>query len=424
MPDTPIFFMTTNLLVNLLERGLIKKKYKKTNSAFWQKKETCERIGGGAIWISPNNTHAMIIYYDLLTPIYAEIHDTADGTKIENALNQLSQHAENGVNLINQSKPDALAPDVIEYNPADVKILLHPHRRIKSCWLSKNLEDFTPDAKRRCFKVVVPEGVPEGVPIHYQFISHSALMHISFLRAEDPEGNVIAGGANAIDITDNNTEKYQTSFDLSLAPGIYYYEIYGYDFDGGFSVIMYDDCTNETERPHMYDDDDFDAFGNKNPDLPQKVDFFNPRNIITSDESDNFTPAEITTMLTNGSLQYSDTQTNQQYINNFNWVDIELAAPAQIKRVVLAGNERLRWCFLPSDNVLLQGRNDPGKYLTGWETITSLNDNIAPYSYPNWILDQTINYELFDQEYQYYRIWIVDCKRRSMILLTEVDVYI
>ncbi|MBF0227993.1 MAG: hypothetical protein HQK63_00105 [Desulfamplus sp.] len=58
---------------------------------------------------------------------------------------------------------------------------------------------------------------------------------------------------------------YQTSFDLTLLPGEYLLEVDGYGQTALFSVIAYDNCTNETERPFMYDENNIDAFGNVKP---------------------------------------------------------------------------------------------------------------------------------------------------------------
>ncbi len=382
--------------INTLEKGLQKKKYTQSPHAIWLQGTSWEYIGGNTVWTSPDNNHAVIIYHDPVHPIYG---NTTDSAEIQGAITAQSANDGSIMAEMTRSKPEISETVSIQVPPG--KIFEFPREQwIKQVWLDANPALFVPERWTRQWKVTLTEQK------HCQFISQSPIDHVTFLRKDTPDGLVVAGGEPSFFNT--------TSFDLTLEPGIYYYEAFSYNLKGAFDVFLTETCTNDPERPWMFDDDGMDAFGHVKPQPPQKIDLTDPAICTISADIVNCTYE--TNVITNSHIN--------RYVNNqlegiyyFSGVEIEFPIPRRIRQIKIAGFPQLRDRIMEG-TVVLQGKNEVSE---PWSQITVLDDYLTPPDYANWILNHSVAYEE-TMELLFYRIFLGEQGRR-LDIITEIELY-
>ncbi|SLM27827.1 hypothetical protein MTBBW1_1140017 [Desulfamplus magnetovallimortis] len=282
------------------------------------------------------------------------------------------------------------------------------NRQFYGHWNKENLAATPPEPEKwkRYYQITVT------TPKHYQFICESLTGdgHISFLHITSSSGSIIGGGEPSQ--TDQTTGKERTSFDLTLLPGIYCLELYSYNLPGTFAAIVLDDCTNEPERPFMYDDDGFDAFGNEKPRPLEKI-TLGPGQL---DCDADYYGAEDPNVLRDGSIDYRNVFNHIRYITNFTWVSVNLMTPTKIKKLCVAGGNSSLTSAFNNNNTILEGRNNNND---AWSQICFLNGGMTPVAYPDWIL--TFAIPAPQPDFQYYRIRFE--YRRSDRFITEIELY-
>ena len=392
-----MYTTTTPTMIKMIEIGLRKKHYTPhDNAQKWHRNGEIgqEIYGGGTVWLPPENskteTNAIAIYYDIDNPCIAIVPEAdleaviAEMNATLDTINGMIAHA---VDTVSSAKSNAAPMVTFDFDPANAHPILTIDAMVKSYWAWGNDTATPPEPHclRRFFSLVVPETA------HYQIISVSSEEHIAFLHADHRlESPVIAGGEPSIAIPGDPEEKKRTSFDLTLAPGHYLYEIYAYNFTGQFSIKTKDDCTTEPERPFMFDDDGVDAFGYAPPQAVDMSDIY-----LMSDGYRSITA------LKDGQLQ----ALNSAYLQNF--TEIEFyggSALPRLQRLKFAGNTALREIFEKGE-ATLEGYN------AGYQQIMTLNQTVEPlginsgYIDPaDWIIDTAFNPPLTG--YSKYRIKI------------------
>ncbi len=407
------FIPVSPTFINILEKGLKKKKYTQFPHTIWLQGASWENIGGSTIWTSPKNDHGIIIHHDPVNPICGT---TTDPIEIQGAMDVQSNNDDAIMAAITQNKPEI--SEAVSFPVSPGRILEFPREQwIKQVWLDDNPGLFVPEQWRRRWKITLTE------PKHCQFISKAAIEHRTVLRENSPTGGVIAGG----EVSFFN----MTSFDLTLAPGTYYYEAFSYYTEGVFEVFFTENCTNDPERPHMYDYDGMDAFGHVNIKPPKKINLFDP-NVCTITDDQLPIPPDNTISgtaadITNGSIDLI-INGKPQGIAYFTEIIITFTSQRRIRQVKLAGySETLSRVMAGS--VVLQGKNnitDP------WTQVTVLNSYIplppeAPVSWLGWVLDHTIEYE-DAMKFSIYRIFMGELQRMprapgEITFVSEIELY-
>ncbi|SMC69533.1 hypothetical protein SAMN02746065_107161 [Desulfocicer vacuolatum DSM 3385] len=389
----------TPLYIALLERGLVKAKYQQTINKLWTHQEAWSLIGGISQWISKNADFAFIIHHHETLPFVETIVNPTAET-----LNQINVSANNlilGIKTeIELNRPQNVDPkQIINWTPPEAKILT-PGKIIKDRWYLEDLTQYIPEKTKQFYKFIL------DFTTHCQVITHADVDHISFLHESTIDGIVIAGG------TPSNDD-HQTSFDLTLSPGTYFLELFAWGFPGSFNLILQDNYVDEVERPYMYDDNGFDAFGNMS--APQQIDLADPA--ICTITADCVGCAFGTEILTNSYIQRNvDGQT--EIINSFSEIMIEFPTPRRIRQIKMAGLESIG-DRIQAGTIFLQGKNEISE---PWSDITVLNDYIPPVGYGgNWLLNQTIPYDE-TMEFLFYRIFLGEQGQR-WDGVTEIELY-
>ena len=177
---------------------------------------------------------------------------------------------------------------------------------------------------------------------HCQFVTVANKLHKATLK--DGEGNIIAGGLEAHQLING---QYQTSFDLTLDAGIYYYQVDAFHNSIWVHLTFIDDCTNTFERPFMYDAEGFDAFNNYKPvplqglalDTPDVIwdSNFQDRPYLLPNISDHLKgilTVDWFDYITNGGYLIHRTH----YITRLSEFTLTFNQAKKIKRVILVGN--------------------------------------------------------------------------------------
>ncbi|MFK5952967.1 MAG: hypothetical protein QM498_07910 [Desulfobacterium sp.] len=382
--------------INILEKGLKKKKYTQSSNKFWQQGDIWENIGGQTVWASPNNDHFIIINHSLTSPLYGTTQSIND---VQSAIASQALTESAIISAISQGKPET--SPVTKFSVSPNRIFEFPRQQwIKQTWLKANLINFVAERWIRQWKITLKEQK------HCQFISQSPIVHITFLRKDTSDGLVVAGGEPSF--------VNHTSFDLILEPGIYYYELFSYNQIGVVEFFLTENCTNEIERPWMFDEDNVDAFGNTKPFPPQKINLSDPEICtISADTSHCIFDIEV---ITNSYVnRYIDDTFERIY--NFSGIEIFFSVPRRVRQVKIAGATFMRNRFIQG-SVKLMGRNDISE---PWTDITVLNDYLSPPLYPDWILDHSISYDE-SIEFLIYKIFLGQYGRQ-LDFITEIELY-
>ncbi len=407
-----MYTTTTPTMIKMIEIGLQKKRYTPhDNAQKWHRNGTDgqEIYGGGTVWLPPENskteTNAIAIYYDMDTPCIA-IVPKAD---IEAVMIEMNATLDT-INDIVANAVDTVLSELHATSNASFNVdvaQVHPHlvinNTIKGNWSPSNLMAPIPEPEKlkRFFTLIVSERA------HYRFESYSVIDHISFLHIRQMDGEIIAGGEVSIPVPDDPNGSMRTSFDLTLEPNTYIFEIYAYDFTGFFSITTQDTCTTEPERPHMYDENGFDIFGVK----PKKLISLSP-DMLTSDTTYSYRDYSV---LLDGNVRLKNDDGNIAAIIKFSRINITLSTPTTLTMIRIAGDVILSNAMSPNNpnTTKLYGLNASNN----WEIVAVLNEAKAPDHDFNWILRQELP---ASSPYQSYKIVFPE---NNYYIITELEVY-
>lgn len=432
----PPFYTTTPHTIRLIEAGLKAKKYNRESNEVWLHHQSWQQIAGATIWTAPNENTKIIIYRHAIPPVYAIIDDAEDMRVAMNTLDHIINEIKT-VAAVVTAPTGTPCTDIIPWPPSSPHVLL-PNQTERHIWQHEDLTRLMPERMQRFFKLTLT------AEKHCQFISHSLIDHISFLHADTIDGAIIAGGTRSNQFPDAGTidqasgtdaiyrtsgTVHQTSFDLTLPPGVYYYDINSdHGIEGPFDVTLLDNCTNEIERPFTFDDDGVDAFGNTPP--LHLIDLTS--NCEVACDSASVLPENVAPFLSNGDIEFYYTLGGgrfRQSVYNFTWLKIQFPFAHKLKKMRIAGNNYANEFFL-NNNVELLGSNDaqavndsPDTYT--WTAINTLNKCPTPGTIPvpGWILEQEFtSEEVPGTGFTSYLIRF--SYRYSGALLTELEFYV
>jgi hypothetical protein len=400
-----MYYPANHKYIALIEEGLKRKRYNVEEFAVVTLSDI--KSGGSALWIAPDNTHGIAIFYNAVQPAIKYCNSTEE---IDLVRAEFVQCAATILSALDQVFPDLEPLNPFQFSTNHVPSLLLNHA-LTNRW---SLE--LPGALKRFFHLHLDN------TRRIQVLCAGNIDHIVFLHIDAVDGNIVAGGEQSIELLSlpsSISEKispvlhynFFSSFDLTLAPGEYYLECYGYDFEGLFTVFASEYFSEEGERPHMYDDDRFDAFGNERQRVFELVEFNPPSVMLSSDAYGSGVSDE--SKLYDGIEQYADRLGNRSYIQGFSYIQLNTNEPFCLGKIRIAGNE-----------VLKQQIEGGGCYLeaydgNSWQHVCQLagSGSLDVAGYPGWIFEQEIDTELVGSAWVMFFTW------NASNVATEIEMF-